>query len=163
MNIFNWRPKTITLDDQRSVLMGRRDPTTGQSVLRTETDAETHRRFIAEFVASVKPDGMLEIQLAQRLAQDTWRINRIHAVEENIFVLGRSEPYAKIQTAHPEIHAAMVQALTFRNDPKLLADLALYGQRVTKNFHVNLNQLLKLQSLRQPVLAKEKAMTAVAA
>jgi hypothetical protein len=36
---------------------------------------------------------MLEIQLAQRLAQDTWRINRIHAVEENIFALGHSEPY----------------------------------------------------------------------
>ena len=51
-------------------------PVTGQSVLRTETDADTHRRFIAEFVAGLKPDGMLEIQLAQRLAQDTWRINR---------------------------------------------------------------------------------------
>jgi hypothetical protein len=30
----------------------------------TETDADTHRRFIAEFVARLKPDGMLEIQLA---------------------------------------------------------------------------------------------------
>jgi len=163
MNIFNWRPKTITLDDQKSVLMGRRDPVTGQSVLRTETDADTHRRFIAEFVASLKPDGMLEIQLAQRLAQDTWRINRIHAVEENIFALGHSEPYANIKSAHPEIHAAMVQALTFRNDPKLLANLALYEQRITKNFHLNLNTLLKIQSLRQPVLAKEKVMTAAAA
>jgi hypothetical protein len=68
MNIFNWRPKTITLDDQKSVLMGRRDPTTGQSVLRTESDAESHRKFVAEFVASLKPDSMIEIQLAQRLA-----------------------------------------------------------------------------------------------
>ena len=112
MNIFNWRPKTITLDDQKSVLMGRRDPVTGQSVLRTESDADTHRRFIAEFVAGLKPDGMLEIQLAQRLAQDTWRINRIQAVEENIFALGHSEPYANLKSAHPEIHAAMVQAGT---------------------------------------------------
>jgi hypothetical protein len=160
MNIFNWRPKTITLDDQKSVLMGRRDPVTGQSVLRTEADAESHRKFIAEYVASLKPDGMVEIHLAQRLAQDTWRINRIHAVEENIFALGHSEPYANIKSAHPEIHAAMVQALTFRNDPKLFSHLALYEQRLTKNFHVNFNLLLKLQSLRQPVLAKEKDMTA---
>ena len=163
MNIFNWRPKTITLDDQPSVLQGRRDPTTGQSVLRTESDAETHRRFIAEFVASFKPDGMLEIQLAQRLAQDTWRINRIHAIEENIFALGHSEPYAKIDSAHPEIHAGMVQALTFRNDPKLLANIALYEARLTRNFQINLSMLTKLQSLRQPVLAKEKTMTAAAA
>jgi hypothetical protein len=68
MKLFNWRPKTITLDDQKSVLMGRRDPVTGQSVLRTESDAETHRRFITEYVAACKPDGMIEIQLAQRLA-----------------------------------------------------------------------------------------------
>ena len=168
MNMFNFnkqasRPKTITLDDQRSVLRGSRDPVTGQSVLRTESDAETHRRFIAEFVAGLKPDGMLEIQLAQRLAQDTWRINRIHAIEENIFALGHSEPFANIRSAHPEIHSAMVQALTFRNDPKLFSHLALYEQRLTKNFHANFNLLLKLQSLRQPVLAKEKVMTATAA
>ena len=163
MNIFNWRPKTITLDDQKSVLMGRRDPVTGQSVLRTESDADTHRRFIVEYVAACKPDGMLEIQLAQRLAQDTWRINRIHAVEENIFALGHSEPYANnMKSAHPEIHAAMVQALTFRNDPKLLSYIATYEQKLTKNFQINFNMLLKLQSLRQPVLAKEKTMTATA-
>jgi hypothetical protein len=162
MNIFNWKPKTITLDDQKSVLRGSRNPVTGQAVLMIEADADSHRKFIAEFVASLKPDGMIEIQLAQRLAQDTWRINRVHAIEENIFALGHSEPYANIKSAHPEIHAAMVQALTFRNDPKLLSHLALYEQRLTKNFHVNFNLLLKLQSLRQPVLAKEKTMTAAA-
>ena len=35
-------------------------------------------------------------------------------------------------------------------------------RKLTKNFHVNFNLLLKLQSLRQPVLAKEKTMTAAA-
>ena len=161
MNIFNRRPKTITLDAQKSVLMGRRDPATGQSVLRTETDAESHRKFIAEFVASLKPDGMIEIQLARRLAQDTWRINRIQAVEENIFALGHSEKFANnLESAHPEIHAAMVQALTFRNDPRLLSYIASYEAKLTRNFQINLSMLTKLQSLRQPVLAKEKVMTA---
>jgi hypothetical protein len=91
------------------------------------------------------------------------RINRIQAVEENIFALGHSEPYANIKSAHPEIHAAMVQALTFRNDPKLLANIALYEARLTKNLQINLSMLQKLQSLRQPVLAKEKVMTATTA
>jgi hypothetical protein len=96
-------------------------------------------------------------------SKDTWRINRIHAVEENIFALGHSEPYANIKSAHPEIHAAMAQALTFRNDPKLLAHIATYEAKLTKNFQINLNMLVKLQSLRQPLLAKEKVMTAAAA
>ena len=160
MNFFNRRPKTITLENQKSVLQGRRNPATGQSVLMTESDAESHRKFIAEYVAALKPDGMIEIHLAQRLAQDTWRINRIHAVEENIFALGHSEPFANMESAHPEIHAAMVQALTFRADPKLFAHLALYEQRLTRNFHANMNLLLNFQSKRQPVPAKEKAMAA---
>jgi hypothetical protein len=96
-------------------------------------------------------------------ARTLWRINRIQAVEENIFALGHSEPHAKIKTAHPEIHAAMVQALTFRNDPKLLAYIATYEAKLTKNFQINPSMLVKLQSLRQPVLAKEKTMTATAA
>jgi hypothetical protein len=43
----------------------------------------------------------------------------------------------------------MVQDITFCNAPRL-----------AKNFQVNFNLLLKLQSLRQPVPAKERAMTA---
>ena len=68
MNIFNRRPKTITLEDQKSVLQGRRNPITGQAVLMTEADSESYRKFLVEFAATLKPDGMLEIQLAQRLA-----------------------------------------------------------------------------------------------
>ena len=47
--------------------------------------------------------------------------------------------------------------------PKTITlDLALYEQRLTKNFYVNFNLLLKVQSLRQAVLTKEKTMTAAA-
>ncbi len=149
-SIFNKAPKQITVDSQKPLLQGSRNSVTGQAVLMTETDANSHRRFIAEYTAALKPDGIVEIQLAQRLAQDTWRINRLHAIEEN-FAAGHSEPFADIESAHPEIHAAMVQALTFRNDPKLFAHLALYEQRLTKNFHANMNLLLRFQSKRQPV------------
>ena len=160
MSIFSKSPKQITVEAHKSVLQGSRDPITGHAVLMTETDAESHRKFNAEYIAALKPDGMVEIQLAQRLAQDTWRINRLHAIEENIFALGHSEPYANIESAHPQIHAAMVQALTFRTDPKLFTYLALYEQRLTKIFQINMNLLLKLQSLRQP--AQALAQTAAA-
>ena len=162
MGIFSKRPKTITLEDHKAVLQGGRNPVTGQTTLMTEQDADSYRKFIREFTAALKPDGMVEIQLAQRLAQDTWRINRLHAIEENIFALGHSEPFAKIESAHPEIHAAMVQALTFRNDPKLFNQLSLYEQRLTKNFHANMRLLLRFQSLRSPAQTKEIARTAAA-
>ena len=61
MSIFNKAPKQITVDAQKPVLQGRRNPVTGQAVLMTETDAASHRGFIAEYVAALKPDGMVEI------------------------------------------------------------------------------------------------------
>jgi hypothetical protein len=72
--------------------MGRRNPVTGQSVLRPKPTPKLTADSSRKYVTGLKPDGMLEIQLAQKLAQDTWRINRIQAVEENIFALGHSEP-----------------------------------------------------------------------
>ena len=159
MSIFN-RPKTISVEKQKAVLVGQRNPLTGHAVLMTEEDAKSHRAFIRDYSAALKPDGMVEIQLAQRLAQDTWRINRLHAMEENIFALGHSEPFANIESAHPEIHAAMVQALGFRDDPKAFAHLALYEQRITRNFHANFKLLLRVQSLRSPAQTKEIARAA---
>ena len=163
MNFFRKGPREITVDKHRPFLQGRRNPATGHSVLMTEEDGKAYRQFIADYVAALKPDGLIELQLAQRLAQDTWRINRIHAIEENLFALGHSEPFANIESAHPEIHAAMVQALTFRNDPRMFAHLALYEQRITRIFHANFKLLLQLQSLRQTAPKQEKALTASAA
>jgi hypothetical protein len=56
----------------------------------------------------------------------------------------------------------MVRALTFRNDPKLLSYIAAYEKKLTKNFQINLNLLLKLQSLCERVAADEKTMSATA-
>ena len=140
---------------QQLPLEAGRIPVTGQVMMMAPEDRKAYNSFMADFRSALNPYGLVELQLAQRLAQDTWRINRVHAIEENIFALGHSEPYAKIDSAHPEI--------TFRTDPKLFSYLASYEQKLTKNFHVNFNLLLKLQSLRQPVPAKEKVMTATAA
>ena len=68
MSIFN-RPKTINVEKHNAVLVGGRNPLTGHAVLMTEEDAKSHRAFIRDYSAALKPDGMVEIQLAQRLAQ----------------------------------------------------------------------------------------------
>jgi hypothetical protein len=166
MSLFNFNksaaPRTITVDKQRVMLQGRRNPVTGQPVLMTEEDGKAYRQFIADYVAALQPEGMVEIQLAQRLAQDTWRINRAHAIEENLFALAHSEPYADMESSHPEIHAAMVQALCFRDDPRIFAHLALYEQRLTRNFHANMKLLLQFQSQRRTAPPQQKALAAAA-
>jgi hypothetical protein len=115
------------------------------SPYRTAQDRTSHMKFIAEYSAALKPEGMVEIQLSQRLAQGIWRINRAHAIEENIFALIDSEPLAKIKSSM-----------------KLLTQVSVYRQKLTRNFHINMELLLRLQSLRPDSPEKEKAIAASA-
>ncbi len=148
---------------QQLALQSGRNPVTGQVITMPPPDRTVYMKFTADYTSALSPDGMVEVQLAHKLAQDTWRINRCHAIEENMFALAHSEKFADIESSHPEIHASMVQALRYIDSPKLFTLLSLYEQRITKNFHANMKLLLHLQSLRQRAPKKEKAMTANAA
>ena len=154
--------RTIELETHRPFLQGGRNQTTCQVMVMAEEDRKLYGEFIKSYVSALNPDGLVELQLAQRLAQDTWRINRVHAIEENIFALGHEAPFANLGTINPQVHTAFVQALTLAHDPKVFIHLSLYEQRITKNFHANMKLLLKLQSLRQPLPQKEKTLTASA-
>ncbi len=148
---------------QQLALESGRSLVTGQVTSMPGPDRATYAKFTAEYTSALSPAGMVEGQLAHKLAQDTWRINRCHAIEENMFALAHSEKFANIESSHPEIHASMVQALRYMDNPKFFTLLSLYEQRVTRNFHANMKLLLHLQSLRLLAPKKEKAMTASAA
>src|SRR5580658_7334361 len=61
---------------------------TGQVTLMPDEDREAHDKFCAAIVESLAPEGALEIQLAQSIAEDNWRMNRGRAIETNLFAIG---------------------------------------------------------------------------
>jgi hypothetical protein len=73
---------------RRSSLNARRHNLTGQVTAMTEEDRIAHHAFSEALIKSMAPEGALELQLAQRIATDSWRLNRSSAIEENIFALG---------------------------------------------------------------------------
>ena len=73
---------------RRSSLNARRHNLTGQVTAMTEEDRIAHDTFADALIKSMAPEGALELQLAQRIATDSWRLNRSSAIEENIFALG---------------------------------------------------------------------------
>jgi hypothetical protein len=113
----------------------------------SEHDRAVYFNFINAIVDDLNPRNFLERQIARRIGQDNWRLNRLHAIEENVFTYGHSGPYKDIEAEHPQIHHAMVQALTFIHDPRLFALIGLYEARITRNMHANLKMLFQLQSL----------------
>ncbi len=131
-------------------LQAGRDKTTQQIAVMSEHDRAAHALFVQEFADDFRPRNAFERQLVRRIAHDNWRLNRLHAIEENIFAWGHSGPYANMQAEHPQIHHAMIQALTFIDDPQLFNLLTQYEHRITRNMQANLKMLLQLQSLPMP-------------
>ena len=131
----------------QSKLQAGRDKVTAQVAVMSEHDRAVYFDFINAIVADLNPRNFLERQIARRVAQDNWRLNRLHAIEENIFTWGHSGPYEDIKAEHPQIRHAMVQALTFIHNPQLFAVISLYEARLTRIMHANLKMLFHLQSL----------------
>ncbi len=137
-----------------SAVNARRHNLTGQVTAMTDADRIMHDAFSASIVESLAPEGAMETQLAQRIATDSWRLNRISAVEDNLFALGHNAKSDDTETEDPEIHAALTAAKVFKEESKQLQLLTLYEQRINRNIQKNLALLQGLQAAR---LAKREA------
>ncbi len=132
-----------------AALNARRHHLTGQVTTMTDADRIMHDAFSAAIVDNLAPEGAMEIQLAQRVATDSWRLNRASAIEDNLFALGHNAHADDIETENPEIHAALTAARVFDAEAKQLQLLTLYEQRINRNLQKNLATLQALQSARR--------------
>src|ERR1700749_4751778 len=129
-----------------SALNARRHNLTGQVTAMTDADRIMHNAFSASIVENLAPEGAMEIQLAQRIATDSWRLNRMSAIEDNLFALGHNAHSDDIETENAEIHVALTAAKVFTEESKQLQLLTLYEQRINRNMQKNLALLQSLQA-----------------
>ncbi len=140
---------------QRSSLNARRHNLTGQVTAMTEEDRIAHDAFSKALISAMAPEGALELQLAQRVATDSWRLNRASAIEDNIFALGFTDHAGDIDSDHPEIHAALTAARTFTREAKSIELLTLYEQRINRTLQRNLALLQQLQAAKAATPARK--------
>ncbi len=139
----------------RARMNGMRHNLTGQAFLMTEEDRLAYDAFSKPYIETLQPANPIETQLAQVIAQENHRLNRIHAIEENTFALGHfGRAGAKIDAEHPEVHHALTQAIVFATEGKTFQNLSLYEQRLTRSIHKNMQLLIELQDRRK---AEERA------
>jgi hypothetical protein len=140
----------------RSRMNALRHGLTGQVTTMTDEDRSAHDQFSEALIASLAPDGAMEIQLAQRVATDSWRLNRASAIEDNLFALGQLQNAGQACPDVPQIDAALISARVFTLESKQLQLLTLYEQRINRSLQKNLAMLQSLQSARKA--AHEAAM-----
>jgi len=145
----------------RSRMNALRHGLTGQVTTMTDEDRAAHDQFSKALINDLAPEGAMETQLAQRVATDSWRLNRISAIEDNLFALGQLQNAGQACPDVPQIDAALVSARVFTQESKQLQLLTLYEQRINRSLQKNLAILQSLQATRKA--AHEAAMKEAAA
>jgi hypothetical protein len=133
---------------KRSRMNALRHGLTGQVTTMSDEDRAAHDQFSQALIRSLAPEGAMEIQLAQRVATDSWRLNRASAIEDNLFALGLYQNSGQICPDHEQIDAALTTARVFTDESKQLQLLTLYEQRLNRALQQNLAVLQSLQAAR---------------
>ncbi|MGD1072914.1 MAG: hypothetical protein ABSB15_22555 [Bryobacteraceae bacterium] len=141
---------------QKVRLNGLRHGLTGQVSVMTDDNRREHDEFCNPILARLSPDGPLELQLANLIAHDHWRLNRVHSIEDGIFALGHGYPQNQIDSGAPQADVAFSEAVTFMRSSKEILLLTTYESRINRNIKRNMEQLNQLQTERQAHLKKDR-------
>jgi hypothetical protein len=151
-------PKTDT-GKARARLNATRHGLTGQVMILSTEELAAYKRHCEIFRKQHQPAGEYEEILVRILADTTWRLLRVPAIEAGILAHGRGRRGQYISVEDAELRHSLATASEFRNQAKALANITLYEQRLTRQFERTLAQLQALQSERR----KDQATQPVAA
>jgi hypothetical protein len=118
-------------------------------------DRKTHERHIDRIFESLKPEGHLELDLAQAIADDKWRLNRARAIEENLFAVGAENCPIQYPDADERGKAALTRTETFLRFAKEFQLLTLYESHINRNVKNNMAELTRLQTERETEQARQ--------
>jgi hypothetical protein len=125
---------------QRSSLNALRHGLTGQIVVMPTEDLEAYQSHLKSFTSEYHPKGATEAHLVQALADASWRLNRVAALETNLLSLAA--------VGDPLVDA-MAIAASLESQSKALANLSMHSQRLSRQFERTVAQLRELQKTRQ--------------
>jgi hypothetical protein len=115
---------------KRSSLNALRHGLTGQVVVLPTEELAAYELFADAMLKDLQPLGFLETQIAQSITDDSWRLNRAKALENNMYALALNDNADSVVTDHPEAHAALVMAKSITSQIKTLATLSLHQHRI---------------------------------
>jgi len=141
-------PRTET-GKHRSSLNALRHGLTGQIVVMPSEDLQAYQSHLKSFTDEYRPVGATEAHLVQALADTSWRLNRVAALETNLLTLGVAREPGTIIDAPPQVQDAMSIVAALESQSKALANLSLHSQRLSRQFERTAAQLRELQQTRQ--------------
>jgi hypothetical protein len=156
---FSTGPRTAQ-GKQRSSLNALRHGLTGQTVVIPSDDLRAHRNFCRGFFEEYQPQTATESQLVQTIADCSWRLNRLRSQEQTLLSLGTIEQQDNINTQDHRAATTCAAALAFEKHARMLSNLTLYEQRISREFERALKMLKEIQAERKACQEQQMAQAA---
>jgi hypothetical protein len=116
-------------------------------------DLQAYQIHLESFADEYHPQGATESHLVQALADTSWRLNRVAALETNLLTLGIANALSPISDAPQQVQDAFSIVAALESQSKALSNLSLHSQRLSRQFEKTVAQLRDLQKTRR---AKEE-------
>jgi hypothetical protein len=145
-------PKTAEGKKQSS-LNALRHGLTGQIIVMPAEDLDAYRSHLKSFADQYNPKDVTEANLVQALADCSWRLNRVAALETNLLTLGIASGSGPLLDAPQQIQDAMSIVAALESQSKALSNLSMHSQRLSRQFERTVTLLRDLQKTRR---AQEK-------
>ena len=122
---------------------------TGQVVLFTPDDEVAYKKHCAGVHESLAPQGYMESDIVQTIADDRWRLKRGTSIEGSIFACGIGIGPDEVITNHEQVSVCVAQGKTWLKNDKQLLNITLYEQRIQRRIERNFVILRELQAERK--------------
>jgi hypothetical protein len=122
---------------------------TGVTVLLPADDAAEYQRHIAAYQNELQPAGLEESELVQSLADISWRLRRIPALEMAIYARGSVLYADQFEEEDPAVRRGLIELQTHLVYEKQLRNLQLQEARLVRRREKETAELRRLQEARK--------------
>jgi hypothetical protein len=129
---------------------------TGKTVVLPGEDMDDFQRFSLEVIACLTPEGVIEREFAQMVANAQWRLRRIKSVEDGMLTSGGTaaiDPSAELKT----VEDAEQLARCFMDRTRSFNNLSQYEHRLYRTMTNALKNIKDLQAARGKLEADVKS------
>ena len=116
---------------QRSSMNAMKHNLSGQHLILQESEVAAYDRMSTAFLVDLNPKTEPEIQIAQKIIDINFRLNRMTAVENNLFQFELT--YAETKCDHDDrIEVMAAQTRAWKNHSNLFDTLGRYEHRLSR-------------------------------
>jgi hypothetical protein len=139
---------------QRTRLNAYRHSLTGQICIFSAEERAAFDQHCDGIREALAPVGALELDLAQSIAEDRWRLERARVLESAAFALDQVGIPQTGDAGQQQIIEALTQARSWLTKGQNIQLLALYEQRIHRAIEKNMAELRTLRAERQAIQQK---------